>query len=57
MLNPGLIPITELLGSLSPVVLLILVGSLAVILWEIVILLGGLIVGLRQKPPTKTVVL
>jgi hypothetical protein len=51
MVFPGFIPLTELLGTLSPVVLVILAGAVAVILWEVAILLGALIAGLGREGP------
>ena len=49
MPDPGSIPLADLLSSLSSVVVMILVGAVLFILWQVAILLGVLIANLAQR--------
>ncbi len=51
MPDPGSIPLADLLSSLSSVVVMILVGAVLFILWQVAILLGAVIANLRHHSP------
>ncbi len=51
MPDPGSIPLADLLSSLSSVVVMILVGAVLFILWQVAILLGAVIANLRHRSP------
>jgi hypothetical protein len=50
-MDPGAIPLAELLGPLGPVVSLIMAVAVMVILWEIAILIGVLIANRKPRDP------
>ncbi len=51
MPDPGSIPFAELMGSASSVVILLMVGAMLLVLWQVIILLGALIAHLWRRHP------
>jgi len=49
MPDPGSLPLADLLSSLSSVVVMILVGAVLLILWQVAILLGAVIANLARR--------
>ena len=49
MLDPGSIPLADLLGLLDSFTVLVLVGAALLVLWELAILLGVLIGNLKNR--------
>ncbi len=52
MPDPGSFPLADVLSSFSSVIVLLLVGALFLVLWQVAILLGALIANLwRREAP------
>ena len=52
MPDPGSIPLADILSSFSSVIVLLLVGALFLVLWQVAILLGAVISNLwRREAP------
>jgi len=49
MLDPGSFPLADLLSSFSSVVVLILMGAVLLVLWQVAILLGAVIANLVRR--------
>jgi len=49
MLDPGSIPLAELLSSFSSIVVVLLVGAALLVLWQLAILFGALIANLAWR--------
>ena len=49
MPDPGSFPLADLLSSLSSAVVMILVGAVLLILWQVAILLGAVIANLGHR--------
>ena len=49
MLDPGSIPLADLMGPLTSLVVFLMVGAMLLVFWQLAILLGALIANLRHR--------
>ena len=49
MPDPGSIPLADLMGPLTSLVVFLMVGAMLLVFWQLAILLGALIANLRHR--------